>query len=286
MFDDLLKIYPNAIVDKKLNDPTYLSVSIEGSFLNIPRSKLTKSEIKLLEVMDDSQKNEATASPWLDFFTQKNSLPPYTNFPVYFLYLQILGEFDFPLWENTLLSSIPELNEMIHYESTTYIGVVSFNGNNELLSQIDEIMATLDIDFEISTTGMSGQLITGISGMQEIFQSEYSLFSQATEKHPFEHITSLSKVILEIEVREAIKKLPYLHYNKFLMYPDGDIKETITVMYEKEGNLSQAAEGLFIHRNTLLYRINKFYKDTGFNLQYLPDLIICYFSLNANRLVK
>lgn len=281
MLDDLLKLYPNAISEKKLDNPTYLTISIDGSWLNIPLSKLTKSEQKLLELMSDSQE-EVIASPWLDFFSQKNPLPPYTIFPICFLYLEILGDFDFLLWESTLSSSIPELTEIIRYESTTYIGVVSFDGNNELLSQLDEIITTLDIDFEVSTTGMLGQLITGISGMQEIFRSEYSLFSHSVETHAYENIASLSKVILEVEVRKAMKKLPYLQYNKFLMYPDADIKETITVMYEKEGNLSQAAEGLFIHRNTLLYRINKFYKDTGFNLQYLPDLIVCYFFINAN----
>nr|WP_240330085.1 MULTISPECIES: helix-turn-helix domain-containing protein [unclassified Facklamia] len=60
---------------------------------------------------------------------------------------------------------------------------------------------------------------------------------------------------------------------------NNEYSSLIQALFEHQGNLSQAAEQLYIHRNTLTYRLQKFYKETGMQLQHLPDLVICYLCL-------
>ena len=52
---------------------------------------------------------------------------------------------------------------------------------------------------------------------------------------------------------------------------DSDLIETLEVFYENQGNLSQAADALFIHRNTLSYRLVKISDMTGLDLKN-PDI--------------
>lgn len=55
--------------------------------------------------------------------------------------------------------------------------------------------------------------------------------------------------------------------------------ETITViqkLWETSGNIAQAASELYIHRNTLIYRIKKFEEETQMDLKNPYDLLICY----------
>ena len=53
----------------------------------------------------------------------------------------------------------------------------------------------------------------------------------------------------------------------------------LETLFEHQGNLSQAADELYIHRNTLTYRLSKYTKETGLNLQHLTDLIVSYLAL-------
>ena len=43
-----------------------------------------------------------------------------------------------------------------------------------------------------------------------------------------------------------------------------------------EGNISSTAKELFMHRNTLQYRIDKFYDQTNLSLKNMDDLVLAY----------
>ncbi|WP_227869161.1 helix-turn-helix domain-containing protein [Tetragenococcus halophilus] len=43
-----------------------------------------------------------------------------------------------------------------------------------------------------------------------------------------------------------------------------------------QGNISSAAKELFMHRNTLQYKVDKFQEQTKTNLKKMDDLFLCY----------
>ena len=45
------------------------------------------------------------------------------------------------------------------------------------------------------------------------------------------------------------------------------MEDIIIELWKNFGNISSAAKQLFMHRNTLQYRIEKFDEQTGFNLK-------------------
>lgn len=57
---------------------------------------------------------------------------------------------------------------------------------------------------------------------------------------------------------------------------DNETRDVILKLWETGGNVVQSATELFVHRNTLLYRINKFQKETELNLRQSNDLLIAY----------
>ena len=50
-----------------------------------------------------------------------------------------------------------------------------------------------------------------------------------------------------------------------------EMMETIRAFFRNDLNLSTTARQLFIHRNTLIYRLDKIRKETGFDLRRFPD---------------
>lgn len=68
------------------------------------------------------------------------------------------------------------------------------------------------------------------------------------------------------------------HYRR-LLNKDTDIQPIISALWKNQGNISSTAKDLFMHRNTLHYRLEKFFEQTGLSLKKMDDLIFCYLLL-------
>ncbi len=60
---------------------------------------------------------------------------------------------------------------------------------------------------------------------------------------------------------------------------DNEMMSTITTLFRNELNLGDTAKELFIHRNTLVYRLEKFEKQTGLDLKRFDDAVVCRVAL-------
>ena len=58
------------------------------------------------------------------------------------------------------------------------------------------------------------------------------------------------------------------------MLASQEMRETIKVYFDQDLNLSTAARQLYIHRNTLLYRLEKIRKATGLDLRRFKDAVV------------
>ncbi|MGN1162995.1 MAG: PucR family transcriptional regulator [Christensenellales bacterium] len=55
---------------------------------------------------------------------------------------------------------------------------------------------------------------------------------------------------------------------------DDEIMSTIKIFFDNNLNISQASKNGFMHRNTLIYRLDKVKKHTGLNLKNFDNAII------------
>ena len=78
-------------------------------------------------------------------------------------------------------------------------------------------------------------------------------------------VASFSPEIRPILQRDILSKLLENHGDSLL--------ETLFAYFEMNGNVSQTADKLFIHRNTLQYRFRKIKEITGFDVYNINDLV-------------
>lgn len=64
---------------------------------------------------------------------------------------------------------------------------------------------------------------------------------------------------------------------------NGETMETIRTFFLNDLNLSTTARQLFIHRNTLLYRMEKVRKATGLDLRKFEDAVVFRMMMNSDR---
>ncbi len=89
-------------------------------------------------------------------------------------------------------------------------------------------------------------------------------------------IYQLPTKLCEMFLSEIFKKNP-------LDVLDNETIITIQKFFENNLNVSEASRQLFVHRNTLVYRLDKIYKLTGLDLRYFDDAIVFKVAMMVNR---
>jgi carbohydrate diacid regulator len=80
-------------------------------------------------------------------------------------------------------------------------------------------------------------------------------------------IYQLPTTLCEMFLSEAFKKNP-------IEALDEDTLDTINRFFENNLNVSETARKLYVHRNTLVYRLEKVKKITGLDLREFEDAIL------------
>ncbi|MBE6062794.1 MAG: PucR family transcriptional regulator [Clostridium butyricum] len=73
---------------------------------------------------------------------------------------------------------------------------------------------------------------------------------------------------------ENIRKSIMQRFNEGFSKFDNDMIKTIDVFFEFNLNLSEAAKNLYVHRNTLIYRLDKIEKYTKYDIRKFKDAVI------------
>lgn len=293
MIDSLKNIYPNSLHKPKKvpNSDEYFHFLCDEDSLYIPLRDLDASQLQLLKIFSqktiDASPNFLTThleESWYQFLVHKHP-----NMPTGVEHIRMLqfdyykrpDAFDYAMWRETLTNAIDAVVTVIHLNERRMLVILDSDKlENDAMTQITGLVNTLDDDFELSTRGIIGQIHTVSQALPTLYENEQALFDKALQSEVFNHIQFLSDSLLTYIGHEATLQQPILSNLRQQILTNSEYEATIRTLFERRGNLTQAADALFVHRNTLTYRMNKFTKETGFNLQHLPDLIICYLALN------
>ena len=133
----------------------------------------------------------------------------------------------------------------------------------------EEIIQSLNEDFYLSATLFeSGLLYSGID------KTEYSnfIFNNKTKllscNRMFVSEAELIKLglVSPIVIKNILKEF----------YEDYQMKEVIKTYLNSNMNISKAANKLYMHRNTVMNKIDKFIKNTGYDIKEFKNAFIIY----------
>lgn len=273
VFSDL---FPHAVVssDATASKDT-LVFPYERGFLHLPKSDLTERELALIRLLSLNEDRAVTTNSWMSFLQGEASLPiTETN-------LQLL------YWHHP--TALPkDLKELLEAVFPTSLLVTALSEHQSLLVLdasdiqdtsviIKDILPTVESDFGISLKVFIGNAWIGFSeqDLQTTLTEEYKLFQTYDDVNAQQSVTTFSQALLWAMAKE--KEIDELSQRLLsLMDKLKDGRDLVGAMWQEHGNLVQTAQRLFIHRNSLQYRLDKCYQATGLNLKDLDDLALAY----------
>ena len=98
------------------------------------------------------------------------------------------------------------------------------------------------------------------------------IFNPAQSIHVFRRMM-LERFLMNISREEGLHYHNLLFNRKNAKLFNEEMLQTIDMFFRKDLNLSDTARQLFIHRNTLVYRLDKVQRQTGLDLRHFDDAV-------------
>ncbi|MBN2299670.1 MAG: helix-turn-helix domain-containing protein [Acholeplasmataceae bacterium] len=85
------------------------------------------------------------------------------------------------------------------------------------------------------------------------------------------------KIIVKESIHNLDDEIKHMIFRKY--FRDQSMLESIKLYLESNQSTSKASKNLYVHRNTLLQRLDKFYYVTGFDVRLFMDAYLIYLLL-------
>lgn len=277
----LLSLYQNSIFfpSKPENPPErfiYFCNELQDEWIGIPKTDLNEREINLLQtfytLVDFPSSNlHPSVKEWHSFLFSNGPLPShFLGNTLRIIQFHISGgRANQPEIESALKGFFTE-NVLIIWEGGNR-GIVVEAKNTFSLSEEDiHLMSeTLESDFYLKVSFYIGKYCLVSERLPSKFLQEKEYFIFAITKLNLSKIYTFERVFpayLAYQLPADLQKKVSQEIVD-LFYEDHEMFSSIKVFLENNLNASLTAKKLYIHRNTLQYRIDKFIEKTGIDLK-------------------
>lgn len=255
------------------------------NWIGIPRIQLTDSELSLLQALfsfyDPNQESSLQRSQqtenWYQFLLGNGTPPETEEQPIKFIHFTYKGEKMDRFELEMALAGFFVKKPLFIWIQQDYAVIIDM-GPQSSLSEFDSMSKTLESEFFIKPYFFIGKQEPGIHQLPERFIEEKKLFHLALQLLPNQSSITFERLFPHILLNEmAVDHKNHLVRELFQIFAEfQDIHKTIKVYLEANFNLSLTAKKLYLHRNTLQYRLDKFAERTGINLKCMNSAITVY----------
>lgn len=175
-----------------------------------------------------------------------------------------------------LVKNIWTKDIIIRINDEVIVAICEAKTVGEIYSLYDTIKSELYIESKI----LIKNSINSLTVLKNIYKMSNNLVSNLDTREDGRLVYFVERNMLRFVLLNADKGLidtiiDLQSYEFDELLKERELYHTIEVFFENNLNTSEAARKLYIHRNTLVYRLNKIHKITGLDIRNLKDAISC-----------
>lgn len=278
-YKTFIELFPSAkLINIKDKTETDLSLYIDGQWYLIPTDTLTEREITLINQLNQTEA-EQPDSNWAHYLFNNRPMPSCQNDYIRLIQLNLnfsKQSLDLTYWYEAISNLFTGVVDIFFKDDEQCYVVQQFSEDLALSTdEISDLLQTVEDDYAIKITAYIGHFWEITQQVRKLWLEEVDLFSSQNQ-FSFKSVVSLSHLALPYYTDKS------RHNSLILKSFYEDIKdhpewlEMIQALWLNQRNLTEAAKALYLHRNTLQYRIAKFEEKTHLSLKESNDLALAY----------
>lgn len=281
LFKKLISIYEDSKLYSELpkhtSDQFYIFFDeSQKNWLAIPKATLTEKELNLLQALYEQVKFPSKplttlSRKWHDFLLLNGPMPSLStdsNFRFIQFHIKGLGV-DPTEIEPAIKGFFSDEVQIIWEDDHNGIVIEERRQLSLTESELTSIADTLESDFYVKVSFYFGKVYPFSSNLRTQFLQEKEYFEFAKENLERTNILTFEKIFpafVAFNLPKYMKEKIKMELSS-VFSEDPELYTTIKVFLENNLNASLTAKKLYIHRNTLQYRIDKFIDKTGVQLK-------------------
>ncbi|PDZ05871.1 Fis family transcriptional regulator [Bacillus cereus] len=267
--------------DIKINEAVfsedYSWFLVEGNKVGIRKIRLHQREHQLLSsiltpIHTDTFYKTEKEKLWHEALYKNNNISMLSVRFLHFFTTQSIVERE--EFQDALQSMFSFTTTMIWETSRAGVLILEENITESVLQTA---LDTLETDFFISLSFFVGRHYTQTAEFAYLYQWERKLFS-VLSPYLSKNITYIEQ-LLPYQLMISLPKEERKKYTNQLLAHisnDKELIDSVRVFFQCNLNVSLAAKQLYLHRNTLQYRIDKFIEKTGINIKTFEGAVAVY----------
>ena len=241
-------------------------------------ASLSEREKQLVALLTQ-QEQTISLNPWYSYLIEAKGQAPqnFKKLQLIYCHLSYFQQENLSSWLDMMRTLFPNFLTMIQVGSQDYIFVLQQDKYSSVRSILSDTLEAVEYDFGVRLSIMLGQvwaqnahqtLADLIKAERELFKTWWRQGHQGV--HTFSQLYLWSLGERQVDLR-LIKD-----YLRQQILDQDQIQEIILSLWDNSAVLTKTAQQLYLHRNSLQYKIDKWEELTGLLLKELTDLTLCY----------
>mgnify|MGYP000866900363 CR=1 FL=1 len=278
--NELLALFPKASLQNK---PSQEKISLrldQQHWLILATEDLTDREQQLIALLTEKE-SVFSQNPWYRYLvSESEEILPHEVEALQFIHCHLFHyeAESISAWLDMMRTLLT--NKVAYFQTSPqdYIFVLDQGRQLAVKDLLRDVLSAVEYDFNLRLAVLIGQVWPRSvkDELPQLYQAESSLFTQWLNRYQQSLVLPFSQLFLWGLDEGKDSLLPLKRKLHQLIEGQEQLVEIIIALWENGAVVTKAAQKLYIHRNTLQYRLDKWEELTGLQLKELTDLSLCY----------
>lgn len=277
---ELLDWFPDGkILDQPVDKEGYLCLSLPNNqWFLLEEASLSEREKQLVSLLTQ-QEQTISLNPWYSHLIEGKGQAPQTFKKIQLVYchLSYFQQENLSSWLDMMRTLFPNYLTTIQVGAQDYLFVLQQDKYISVRSILSDTLEAVEYDFGLRLSIMLGQVWSqnAQQSLSDLIKSERELF-KTWWRQGHQGVQTFSQLYLWNLGEKQVDLRIIKDYLRQLIQDQDQIQEIILSLWDNSAVLTKTAQQLYLHRNSLQYKIDKWEELTGLQLKDLTDLTLCY----------
>ena len=271
--------FPHAEVTDQAHPPAgYVAIPLQAhQWLLLKEEELTEREKQLISWLGGEE--EVAPNPWYQYLIDRKGEAPQVIKKMQLVYCHLSHSTaeGMASWLEMMQTLLPNFRATLQLSGQDYVLILDQDQSLPVADILKDTVSAMEYDFNIRLSILVGQVWTESKEgkVAPVIRAEQAVF-RAWIREGHQGVYRFSQLYLWGIEQAGLDLTPIKEGLRQLIGSQDQLQDIIVALWDNGAVVTKAAQQLYLHRNSLQYKMDKWEELTGLQLKNLTDLALCY----------
>ena len=276
---DIREWFPHAEVTDQPTPPAgFVAIPLQAQqWLLLKEEELTEREKQLIAWL--ASEEDLAPNPWYQYLIDGKGEAPQVIKKIQLIYCHVSHSTaeGTASWLEMMQFLLLNFRAVLQLSGQDYVFVLDQDQSLAVAAILKDTVSAMEYDFNLNLSIMVGQ-VWGESKdgkLSSMIRTERAVF-RSWIRQGHQGVYRFSQLYLWGIEQEDLDLHPIKEGLRQLIASQDQLQDIIVALWDNGAVVTKAAQQLYLHRNSLQYKMDKWEELTGLQLKNLTDLALCY----------